>query len=195
MQLELKRLHRELRKTFVYVTHDQEEALGLSDRVAVLLDGQLLQLATPEVMYAQPNSVAVARFIGTANVITGTLQATADRGACVELPGGARITLGTSPARQAGGGAVTIMIRAEHMRVTARSGQPAAGLPARVCERLFLGDKIRYELELGAAGARLTALEAGERERFAVGDEVQVTADPANITVIACGEEAAGKLA
>jgi ABC-type Fe3+/spermidine/putrescine transport system ATPase subunit len=191
MQLELKRLHRELRKTFIYVTHDQEEAMGLSDRVAVLLDGQLLQLATPETIYAQPNSVAVARFVGTANVIKARAQATIGGRISAELPGGARIALRHSPTGVASGETMTIMIRAEHLRVAATGEQSASALPARVCERLFLGDKVRYELELAAGAVRLTAFDAGDRGRFSIGDEVGVTVDPASISVIGCGNEAA----
>jgi len=91
MQLELKRLHRELRKTFIYVTHDQEEAMGLSDRVAVLEDGQLLQLGTPDDIYFRPSCAAVARFIGAANVLQGVAAVVPGRPFGVQLAGGLRL--------------------------------------------------------------------------------------------------------
>lgn len=183
MQLELKRLHRELRKTFVYVTHDQEEAMGLSDRVAVLLDGRLLQLAAPEAIYARPSCVAVARFIGTANVLSGTAEAAEDGRLTVRTPGGARFALGAVGGELAHGAAVTCMIRAEHLQVAA-AGAAGAGLAATVAERLFLGDKVRYELDLPTGPLRLTALDAAGRMRHAVGDAVRLSVDPAHVSVI-----------
>jgi len=184
MQIELKRLHRELRKTFIYVTHDQEEAMGLSDRVAVLQDGELLQLASPEEIYAQPKNEAVARFIGTANVLTGAVQVS-EAGTAVQLPGGARIALKGSVAGIAPQQVVTVMIRAEQLRVLPASAAVEGALSARVAERLFLGDKIRYELDLGEKGPRLTALDsAGGGGRFAVGDAVQVCADSSHVHLI-----------
>ncbi len=182
MQIELKRLHRELRKTFIYVTHDQEEAMGLSDRVAVLQGGELLQLATPEEIYAHPESEAVARFIGTANVLTGTVRE-ADGGLALQLHGGGRISLGTRAGLSANQ-TVTVMVRAEQLRI--RSGGPAGegGLAARVDERLFLGDKVRYELEIAGSGTRLTALDASGTARLGIGDPVQVDIEPSQVCVI-----------
>jgi ABC-type Fe3+/spermidine/putrescine transport system ATPase subunit len=183
MQIELKRLHRELRKTFIYVTHDQEEAMGLSDRVAVLQDGELLQLATPEEIYARPESEAVARFIGTANILTGTVQA-ADGGFVLQLPGGALLSLGNGPSGLSPSQAVTVMIRAEQLRVNSASPQAGGGLAARVAERLFLGDKVRYELELAGSGLRLTALNPNSAGLIAVGDPVQVLIESSHVCVI-----------
>ena len=185
MQIELKRLHRELKKTFIYVTHDQEEAMGLSDRVAVMQDGRLLQLAPPEEIYARPNSEAVARFIGTANVLSGSLDAIGS-GPAVLLPGGTRIPLGDAT-MAAAGTAVTIMIRAEHLRVGPAS--TTFGFAARVAERLFLGDKVRYELDLPGGGPRLTALDtgsgSGSGNRFDIGDVVSVLLDSTRVCLIA----------
>ena len=182
MQIELKRLHRELKKTFIYVTHDQEEAMGLSDRVAVMQDGRLLQLAPPEEIYARPNSETVARFIGTANVLSGSLDAIGS-GPAVLLPGGTRIPLGDAATTAAAGTAVTIMIRAEHLRVG--SASTTSGFAARVAERLFLGDKVRYELDLPGGGPRLTTLDTGSLSRFNIGDVVSVLLDSTHVCLIA----------
>jgi len=182
MQIELKRLHRELRKTFIYVTHDQEEAMGLSDRVALLKDGELLQLAPPEEIYARPNSEAVAHFIGTANVLTGTLQL--DFSSCaVMLAGGARIPVSPDVARSWGAEAVTIMVRAEKIRLLPVDA-PGGGPTALITERLFLGDKVRYELELQDGGQRLTALDASPDSRFSLGDHVRILFDPQQVRLI-----------
>ena len=75
MQLELKRIQREVGITFVYVTHDQEEALTMSDRIAVMNDGEVEQIASPEEIYSSPASVFVASFIGVANLLPATVDA------------------------------------------------------------------------------------------------------------------------
>ena len=176
MQLELKRLHRELRKTFIYVTHDQEEAMGLSDRVAVLQDGRLLQIAPPDDIYFRPNSAEVARFVGAANVLEGVVESSGDGVAVVRLAGDARVEARDNAAGVAVGDPVTVMLRAEQLRM-ARAGTAAAGgIAARVTERLFLGDKVRYELRLPGSDTRLTALDTGDRRPAARPHHRPVTA-------------------
>ena len=78
MQLELKALQKQLGITFIYITHDQEEALNMSDRIAVMKDGRFEQLGTPAEVYDSPRTSYVARFVGTANVLTGTVEAVED---------------------------------------------------------------------------------------------------------------------
>jgi spermidine/putrescine transport system ATP-binding protein len=73
LQVELSGLQRELDTTFVYVTHDQDEAFTMSDRIGMMRDGKLLQVGTPEELYDEPNSVDVATFVGTANVLPATM--------------------------------------------------------------------------------------------------------------------------
>jgi ABC-type Fe3+/spermidine/putrescine transport system ATPase subunit len=184
MQLELKRLHRELRKTFIYVTHDQEEAMGLSDRVAVLEDGQLLQLGTPDDIYFRPSCAAVARFIGAANVLQGVAAVVPGRPFGVQLAGGLRLEAADNVAGVADGEAVTIMLRAEHTGVMPADGDAAGGLRAQITERLFLGEKVRYELKVAATGLLLTAVAGGDQGRLGLGDEVVVTADPRHVRVL-----------
>ena len=90
MQLELKRIQRDIGITFVFVTHDQEEALTMSDRIAVMRNGHLEQLGTPEEIYDEPQSAFVARFIGSANLMPVTVERTGGGRATVVLPGGRR---------------------------------------------------------------------------------------------------------
>src|SRR4051812_7703496 len=107
MQLELKRIQREVGITFVYVTHDQEEALTMSDRIAVMSDGRVEQMATPSDIYDEPATVFVAGFIGQANLWPATVAGPRGDGAVVEA-------LGTTvPARAAidGSGPGTLMVR------------------------------------------------------------------------------------
>ncbi len=86
MQVELKRLQRELGITFVFVTHDQEEALSMSDRVVVLKEGEIQQLGTPREIYERPANLFTARFVGETNLFPGYLEAIADESITVEIP-------------------------------------------------------------------------------------------------------------
>ena len=88
MQLELKRIQREVGITFIFVTHDQGEALTMSDRIAVMSRGRVEQIGTPEEIYAAPASIFVAGFIGSANLLPGTLESAGDNGARVVLDSG-----------------------------------------------------------------------------------------------------------
>ena len=88
MQIELKRIQREVGITFIFVTHDQGEALTMSDRIAVMSRGRVEQIGTPEEIYAAPASIFVAGFIGSANLLPGTLEAVGDGAARVRLDSG-----------------------------------------------------------------------------------------------------------
>ncbi len=132
---ELKRLHRELGTTFVLVTHDQEEALALADRVALLDRGRLAQDGTPEDLYERPASLAVARFVGRINLIEGR---TSD-GGTVEIPGLGSIR---APARLPVGTVVVVGIRPEKIDIG------AVGWPATITDVAYHGDQSVYRLAL-----------------------------------------------
>src|SRR3984957_16211270 len=123
MQVELKRMHRELGRTFVYVTHDQDESLTMSDRIAVMQNSRLLQLGSPEDVYLRPNSAAVARFIGAANIVGGTIESVDAQGVRGRLGGGASVYAVTGEHGLRAGTSVRLMMRAEHF-VFDRSGAP-----------------------------------------------------------------------
>ncbi|MER7837804.1 ABC transporter ATP-binding protein [Streptomyces sp. NPDC096040] len=138
MQLELKALQREVGITFVFVTHDQEEALTMSDRVAVFHQGRIEQVGTPAEIYERPATAFVASFVGTSNLLTGDT---------------ARRVLGESG---------THSIRPEKIRVlkeTAAPGEPGhADTVGTVAEVVYLGDATRFLVDLDGGG-RLTALQ------------------------------------
>jgi spermidine/putrescine transport system ATP-binding protein len=153
MQLELKRIQRELGITFVFVTHDQEEALTMSDRIAVMTQGRTDQIGTPTEIYHRPASVFVAGFIGTANLLPVTVTSVTGSIAVVESPGSG--TFGVPAEGQAlevGRGA-TLMVRPERLRVSA-AGEP--GVAATLTSMVFQGPVIRCEA-VTAAGADLVA--------------------------------------
>ena len=91
MQIEIKLLHERLGVTVVYVTHDQSEALTMSDRIAVFHDGRVVQQGTPDALYSQPRDAFVAGFIGENNMLFGTVEAIADSGVRVALGGGLQV--------------------------------------------------------------------------------------------------------
>ena len=131
MQIELRRLNREVGITFIYVTHDQEEALAMSDRIAVMSQGRMLQVGTAEEIYEHPTSRFVADFIGETNLLPGRIVSVADGIATVELPGGGAVR---GRAGTAGPGAeVTLAVRPERVAITpaasenTRSGNALAG--------------------------------------------------------------------
>lgn len=158
MQLELKRLQAETGITFVFVTHDQEEALTMSDRIGVMSAGRLQQIGTPRQIYTRPVNRFVAAFIGETNLLRG--RATQ---AGVQLPGGVLL-----PISQAGAGEVTVTIRPEHIRIV--GPQEAGAIPAEVRDAIYFGTDTHYHLAL-SDGTPLVA-----RAQSAVGGLDMLTA-------------------
>ena len=115
MQLELKRIQREVGITFVFVTHDQEEAITMSDRIAVLSQGKVEQIGTPEEIYDMPGSVFVAGFIGTANLLPGTVAACAVDHVDVSLPSGSTLRCTSDQLPMPIGSNATVMLRPERL--------------------------------------------------------------------------------
>ncbi|HEU4427568.1 MAG TPA: ABC transporter ATP-binding protein [Myxococcota bacterium] len=127
MQIELKRIQRDVGITFIFVTHDQEEALTMSDRIAVMRAGRLEQVGTPEGIYEEPETAFVARFIGHANLIPVTVERAAGEHATIELPGGGRCEVATHGRAFEAGARALLMVRPERIEVCA--GEPLAGKP------------------------------------------------------------------
>ncbi len=163
MQIELKQLQREVGITFIYVTHDQEEALTMSDVIVVMRDGRIQQQGHPEDLYERPVNRFVAGFIGSSNFLQATLLELDERAsrATVETESGMRIcgTLTDPTARPAAGSPVTVAIRPEAASVDAgRDGEPpeaAAGLTrvaGRIQQGTYLGDTTEYVVKTDAAG-------------------------------------------
>ncbi len=143
MQIELKRIQRNAGTTTILVTHDQEEALSLADRVALLNRGKLEQFASPTEIYDQPASLFVNTFVGAANVLAGTVAAVDGGGYRISLAVGGAI-LATSPTVLKPGAAVHACLRTEALAITSHPD----GLPATVEVGLPLGAAIIHELRL-----------------------------------------------
>ena len=148
MQIELKELHKQLGVTFVYVTHDQSEALTMSDRVAVFNDGGVQQLASVEALYETPSNRFVASFVGDSTVLKGTLK-TNGQSSFIELAGGQQLE-GYNVNGAASGASVEAFIRPE--RIVLHREAPAAKvgvLPAQVSRMIYFGDHLRLMCKIG----------------------------------------------
>ncbi|MFJ8542449.1 ABC transporter ATP-binding protein [Streptomyces sp. NPDC093586] len=146
MQLELKRIQREVGITFVYVTHDQAEALTMSDRIAVMNHGLVEQVGPPQEVYERPATAFVAGFIGTSNLIGGRLTATdADTGV-VDLGGGERIAVALRGSLGVGA-AVEVTVRPEKIRLTTGPADSASRVRGTVREVVYLGTSTSYTVE------------------------------------------------
>jgi len=147
MQIELKRLQAETGITFIFVTHDQEEALTVSDRVAVMSSGNILQVGTPREIYDHPAERFVANFIGETNFLTADLDAVNGATATVTLPSGKQTMASLSDGAPLDPGTqVTIVIRPEHATLALPS--PDAALTGRLEDIVYFGTDTHFRLRL-----------------------------------------------
>lgn len=147
MQLELKRIQREVGITFVFVTHDQGEALTMSDRIAVMNEGVVEQIGTPRDIYDRPASLFVAGFIGSANLLPGSVEGVETEACRVRLNGGAVVAaVGTH--QPALGAPVSVMLRPEVLRPCATPPADGRGLEGVVHDLTFQGPSVRAIVHL-----------------------------------------------
>jgi len=192
LQLEMRRLHAELGITFVYVTHDQEEALIMSDRIAVVHEGRIAQLGPPEELYDRPGSRFVASFLGESNFLTGIVRGTGD-GFVIAAYGGATLrAMATQPPPP--GSVVTLTTRPERMRFvdpgTAGGFESTRGglenrVRVTVTETVFAGERCRYLLR-GEDGAMLVLKEpsGASARRRAPGEAAEIAWAAADTVVV-----------
>src|SRR5262249_43410004 len=156
MQLELKKLQRRVGISFVYVTHDQEEALTMSDRIVVMNSGRIEQTGSAAEIYERPQNEFVAGFIGVSNILTGTVESRIDPGASVNIAGA---SVRVRACERSAGSQVRVMIRPEKIRF----GSPGANaaLEARIESAVYLGESTQWIIEL-KDGQRLTVVEQND---------------------------------
>ncbi len=152
MRTEIQRLQRALAITTVYVTHDQEEAMAISDGVAVMNRGELLQVGAPHELYYAPRTAFVAQFIGRANMLPAVVTGVTGEIATIVLLGETFSVPAPTLPLQAGAG-VRAMLRPEAVRLAPGGGR--TGLPGRVVEAAFLGERSEYAVEV-RGGVRLS---------------------------------------
>ena len=189
MQQELKRLQKKLGITFIYITHDQEEALNMSDRIAVMRDGRFDQIGTPSDVYDSPRTSYVARFVGEANIVRG--KAGSVSGELVEFAGAQGkagfLSRGCSfvPGQE-----VTLAVRGEQAQAV--RGTEGPGLAGVVKEKSFAGGMLRIAVEL-AGGGEFICRRHGIDSELVPGDPVRVTWEPEQacpVDLPASGKEA-----
>ena len=179
LQLEIIRVSRQLGATVLYVTHDQEEALVMSDRIAIFSMGRIEQLGSGEDLYDRPASLFVADFIGESNILRGRYEVDGAAGGWMTRDG-SRWQVGPASAARSDvvpGGAAALVVRPERMRILG-DGAATDGLnvaDATVDEVLYLGPDIKYQLAL-ASGQRLTIREPRESDgrELQRGDRVRI---------------------
>jgi iron(III) transport system ATP-binding protein len=179
MRSEIRSLQQALKITTVYVTHDQEEAMAISDRIAVMEAGRIVQLDTAEVLYRHPASAFVAGFIGRANLLRATVESVNGDRATLDI-GGQKLAVG-SKGVPAAGNAVSIVVRPESIGIGALGG----GLTAVVRTRTYLGDKIEYEVALGGQTLHIVRFNPAEDEEFLPGTTVSISIPAANVRPVA----------
>ncbi|KAA3451408.1 spermidine/putrescine ABC transporter [Mesorhizobium sp. SARCC-RB16n] len=186
LQLEIKRIHRELGTTFVYVTHDQEEALVLSDRIAVFNRGRIEQIGTGRELYDEPATLFVGKFIGDSTVLRGAAAISGGETA-IEIAGQKVATA----KRLANGGSPVMLLRPEKLTL-ARRGADGDGrnrLTGRIGEAIYLGSGSKYEVDL-ADGSKAIVRSTLEADNFAIGDEVEVLFAGADVKLLADDDKA-----
>jgi iron(III) transport system ATP-binding protein len=177
MRTELKVLQRRTRITFVYVTHDQAEALALSDMVAVIHGGRLQQYGTPFEVYSRPANRLVADFMGLVNLVPGKIVAARNGVGTVEASA-LRIDVPMPDGAQSGD-AVEIAIRPENIRLAAPNGHDA--VRATISDRTFLGNVSEYYATLPSG--QVLRVQTHPLQQFAIGDAVAVTVDTGQCSV------------
>ncbi len=178
MQQELKRLQKKLGITFIYITHDQEEALNMSDRIAVMKDGRFQQIGPPNEVYDAPKTSYVARFVGAANIVHGTVEKVeGDVVSFAGTQGGGRFLSrghGFAP-----GQPVTLALRGEQAQAVREFDRQDEGLPGVVKEKSFSGGMLRIAVEL-SGGEEFICMRQGIDAGLAPGDPVKIQWEPAS---------------
>ena len=168
MRAELSALHKEIKTTFIYVTHDQAEALTMSDRIAVMMDGDLLQLGTPEEVYKNPNDIRVAEFIGSPkmNILNGICD---ENGQITS--GGIKIDVSVDPSNA---GPVSVGFRPEHIEIVHKSSTKT--LAGKLSYKENLGSDVFLHISLDDVDANLIArTQPDEANSHKVGDILHFT--------------------
>lgn len=183
MQIELKRLQQLLGITFVYITHDQEEALNMSDRIGIMNGGLLEQLGTPDEIYEHPTTRFAAEFIGQSNIFQATVTGAPQPGMlALSYGGGTILATGVEPV----GEVVTLSVRTEQVRFS-NSSREGFALTGLVKDNHFTGGTLRTTLALPDGQELIVSGMGGGERRLAPGTSVQIGWDPAYGVIVERG--------
>ena len=187
MRSEIRRICKDHGLTGVYVTHDQEEALSMADRIALLRDGQIQQCGSPESLYACPETRFVAEFLGDTNLLDATIAGRDGQQVILETPLG-RLASTNVPENMPEAGHVTCSIRPEAMRLIS-DHQPAsptaATISGSVKSRMFLGERCRLTISFGESNVEANILEIGANvDQTKQNDTVSVSIEPQDVVIL-----------
>jgi len=193
MQIELKRIQREVGISFVFVTHDQGEAITMSDRIAVMSEGVVEQIGTPEEIYKSPASLFVAGFIGSANLVPATVESANGRSMQLRTSGGATLAVPQSATAMSVGDRVCVMLRPERLQPAQSASTPGCALEGTLTDLVYQGATARLIVKQ-ADGTELSALiDASALPAWAqVGQRLLLEWTPASPFVLAGWPERAG---
>ena len=189
MRIELLKLQRDLGLTTIYVTHDQEEALALSTRIAVMSYGQIIQEGTPREIYEQPGNEFVAAFVGQSNLFAGTVQQISDSAVEVRTEDGLviRVLPKGFPAAPSQGDRILLSLRPEAIELrpldSACSGMN--NMRGQVAASAYQGPSVEYEIHVLTRAIKIHALNPKGKRLFQRGDEVQIAFAPEDVGVVA----------
>jgi spermidine/putrescine transport system ATP-binding protein len=189
MREELRNLQRRLGKTSIYVTHDQTEALALSDRIAVLSHGRIEQIGTPADIYERPATAFVAEFIGSSNMLRARIVGTADGGTTIVTEAGLPLcSRGEFDGSLHNGADISVLLRPERVHVETPGSGNAPGqnrVAARIADVTYLGEDLHLSLDL-ISGDRLRASlkNADAERRWAPAQAVEIVIDAADIRLL-----------
>ena len=173
MQVEIRRIQQQLGITMVYVTHDQSEALTMSDRIAVFHEGRIQQLSDPMTLYDRPENRFVAGFIGDNNTLACEFAGTENGLGVVRMPDGTRLFT-TGPSGQARAD-LTVSLRPERLGLDSPDRKTAENrIPARVLDRTFLGDRVRLTLEAFGSERIVASVPAAEGAAILPGSRIGI---------------------
>ncbi|MDO7897522.1 ABC transporter ATP-binding protein [Pseudomonas citrulli] len=182
---EIKRIHEESSTTFVYVTHDQDEAMILSDRVVLLNKGGIEQIGDPEEMYWAPKTLFAARFFGDTNIVDGVYEHESSGTGVVKLPFGQYAHLPKAPLKS---GPVNVSIRPETIALSSSSGAPLDGaFTGTVKDTSFIGNRVIYRVAVSGSDLELKCqqLPTPGSHTMAPGTSVALTCRPDSFVVVA----------
>jgi ABC-type Fe3+/spermidine/putrescine transport system ATPase subunit len=184
MRFELKRMQRQLKITTIFVTHDQQEALSLSDRIVVMNEGRIEQVGAPNEIYENPVSVFVADFIGSTNIIRGVVaHCDADKGVCaVRLPGSSTISIPFKEKVKVGE-EINFIVKPEKVDLR-RTPRVEYAVKGEISGASYLGAAFNYEIRIGDLKLEVLDSQVDYRNRYEIGESIFLTFDPEGVKVL-----------
>ncbi|MBI4268729.1 MAG: ABC transporter ATP-binding protein [Candidatus Rokubacteria bacterium] len=184
LRLELAKLHRDLAVTTIHATRNAADALALSDRLAVMEGGRVLQVGDPDELYHRPSSRAVAEALGPANFLPVRVVEVRDLGVVVETQGGHRVPVAGIGAFREGSRGL-LVLRPETLSITEAAMARGPGIPGRVALRVFEGARHIYEIEIGAdLPVRVEVPSTGDTRIFRLDDRVRIEVSSDTVVLV-----------